>query len=271
VSHMTLHEGKDIWANGASYEFYIGRWSKLVAQQFLTRLDVPSGAQWLDVGCETGALSQTIINTASPHTVLGIDSSEGYIEFAREQIQDPRVDFHLGDAQVLPVKSAAYDAVVSGLVLNFFPQPSQALSEMIRAVRLGGTVAAYVWDYAGQMQLLRYFWDAAIALDGTVIALDEGQRFALCRQQPLRQLFQTAKLEKVEVHPIDAVTTFPNFDDYWSPFLGGQGPAAGYTMSLSEERRVALREHIRLTLPIASDGSIHLIARAWAVHGVRKN
>jgi SAM-dependent methyltransferase len=267
---MTLHEGKDIWASGASYESYIGRWSKLVAHQFLARLDVPAGVQWLDVGCGTGALSQTILNTASPHTVLGIDSSEGYIEFAREQVQDPRVDFHLGDAQLLPVKSAAYDAVVSGLVLNFFPQPGRALSEMIRAVRLGGTVAAYVWDYAGQMQLLRYFWDAAIALDGTVIVLDEGQRFALCRPQPLRHLFQTAKLEKVEVYPIDAVTTFRNFDDYWSPFLGGQGPAPSYTMSISEERRDALREHIRLTLPIASDGSIHLIARAWAVHGVRE-
>jgi ubiquinone/menaquinone biosynthesis C-methylase UbiE len=100
--------------------------------------------------------------------LLGIDSSEGYIEFAREQIQDPCVAFRLGDAQALPVESAAYDAVVSGLVLNFLPQPSQALSEMIRAVRIGGTVAAYVWDYAGQMQLMRYFWDAAVALDGAV-------------------------------------------------------------------------------------------------------
>ena len=270
---MTSHEPKDTWASGASYESYIGRWSRLVARQFLTWLDVQSDAQWLDVGCGTGALSQTILDTASPHAVLGIDSSEGYIEFAREQIQDPRVAFRLGDAQALPVESAAaYDAVVSGLVLNFFPQPSQALSEMIRAVRIGGIVAAYVWDYAGRMQLMRYFWDAAVALDGEVFALDEGQRFPLCQPKPLRQLFQTAAhLGKVEVHLIDVVTAFRDFDDYWSPFLGGQGPAPGYTMSLSEERRVALREHIRLTLPTSPDGSIHLVARAWAVRGVRQN
>jgi len=154
---------------------------------------------------------------------------------------------------------------------NFIPQPNQALSEMIRAVRIGGTVAAYVWDYAGQMQLMRYFWDAAVALDWAVSALDEGQRFPLCQPEPLRQLFQTAQLGKVEVHLIDVATNFRDLDDYWSPFLGGQGPAPGYTMSLSEERRVALRERIRLTLPAAPDGSIHLVARAWAVHGVRKN
>jgi SAM-dependent methyltransferase len=269
---MTSHERKGMWASGAGYESYVGRWSRLVARQFLTWLDVPSGAQWLDVGCGTGALSQTILDTESPHSVLGIDSSEGYIEFAREQIQDPRVAFRLGDAQALPVESAAaYDAVVSGLVLNFFPQPSQALSEMIRTVRMGGTVAAYVWDCAGQMQLMRYFWDAAVALDGAVFALDEGQRFPLCQPEPLQQLFQTAQLGKVDVHLIDLATTFRDFDDYCSPFLAGQGPAPGYTMSLSEERRVALREHIRLTLPTAPDGSIHLVARAWAVRGVRKN
>jgi SAM-dependent methyltransferase len=202
--------------------------------------------------------------------VLGIDSSEGYIEFAREQIQDTRIDFRFGDAQAFPVESAAYDAVVSGLVLNFVPQPKQALSEMIRAVRIGGTVAAFVWDYSSQMQLMRYFWDAAVALDGAVFALDEGRRFPLCQPESLRQLFQTAHLGKVEVRSIDVATTFSDFDDYWIPFLGGQGPAPSYTMSLSEERRVALQKHIRLTLPIAPDGSIHLMARAWAVRGVRK-
>jgi SAM-dependent methyltransferase len=208
----------------------------------------------------------------SPRAVLGIDSSEGYIEFARKKVQDPRVSFRLGDAQVLAVKSAAYDVVVSGLVLNFIPKPSQALSEMIRVVRIGGTVAAYVWDYADQMQLMRYFWNSAVVLDGTAaLALDEGQRFPLCQPEPLRQLFLTGKLGKVEVHVIDVPTIFHDFDDYWYPFLGGQGPAPSYTMSLSEERRVALREHIRLTLPISSDGSIHLIARAWAVRGVRKD
>ncbi len=202
---------------------------------------------------------------------MGVDFSEGYLAFAREQIQDPRGEFLLGDAQALPVSSSAYDIVVSGLVLNFVPQPAQALSEMVRAVRRGGTVAAYVWDYAGQMQLIRSFWDAAVTLDPAARAFDEGVRFPLCQQEPLRQLFQMAQLEKIDVRSIDVPTVFHNFDDYWSPFLGGQGPAPGYAMSLSEERRVALREHLRATLPIEASWSLHLIARAWAVCGVCKN
>jgi SAM-dependent methyltransferase len=262
-------EQKDTWASGVAYDPYVGRWSRLVAREFLAWLAVPPGACWLDIGCGTGALSQLILEVASPQSVLGVDPAEGYLAFAREQIQDTRADFLLGDAQALPVVSSVYDAVVSGLVLNFVPQPGQALREMVRAVRKGGTVAAYVWDYAGQMQLMRSFWDAAVALDPAACTLDEGQRFPLCQPEPLRQLFQTAQLGKVEVRSIDVPTIFRDFDDYWSPFLGGQGPAPGYAMSLSEERRVALRDYLRATLPIEASGSIHLIARAWAVRGVR--
>ena len=127
-------------------------------------LEIPPDSRWLDIGCGTGILSQTILNLASPHSVVGFDTSEEYIEFAREQIHDRRIAFQLGDAQSLPVEPAEYDAVVCGLVINFIPQPSLALSSMIRAVRLGGTIGAYVWDCAGQMQLIRYFWDAAVAL-----------------------------------------------------------------------------------------------------------
>ena len=268
---MTAPERKDTWASGVAYEPYVGRWSRLVAREFLEWLAIRPGACWLDIGCGTGALSQTILEVASPLLVLGVDPSEGYLAFARERIQDTRADFLLGDAQALPVSSSAYDIVVSGLVLNFVPQPGQALREMVRAVRKGGTVAAYVWDYAGQMQLMRYFWNAAMALDPAACTLDEGQRFPLCQPQPLRQLFQAAQLRKVEVRSIDVPTTFRDFDDYWSPFLGGQVPAPCYAMSLSEERRVALREQIRAALPIAPDGSVHLIARAWVVRGVRKN
>ena len=266
---MASSEQEDTWASGAAYEPYVGRWSRMVAREFLAWLALSLGLRWLDIGCGTGALSQTILEVASPYSVMGVDPSKGYIAFAREHIRDKRAHFTPGEAQALPVESASYDAVISGLVLNFVPQPSRAVAEMVRVARAGGIVAAYVWDYAGQMQLMRYFWDAAIALDPTAIQLDEGQRFPLCQPEPLVQLFQAAGLREVEVRLIDIPTTFRDFDDYWSPFLGGQGPAPGYAMSLSDERRSLLRERLRATLPTAPDGSIALIARAWAVRGVR--
>ena len=138
---------------------------------------------------------------------------------------------------------------------------------MARAVRPRGVVAAYVWDYAGKMELMRYFWDAAIELDRAAFELDEGRRFPLCQPGPLTALFTQAGLRDVQVRSIDVPTRFRDFDDYWTPFLGGQAPAPGYAMSLNEERRGALRDRIRAKLPIASDGSIELIARAWAVRG----
>jgi hypothetical protein len=141
------------------------------------------------------------------------------------------------------------------------------VAEMARVAKPGGTVALYVWDYADKMQFMRYFWDAAATLDPAAQELDEGSRFPLCQPQPLTELFKAAGLRDVEVIPIDIPTDFANFDDYWTPFLGGQGSAPGYNMSLSEDQRGALREQLRATLPIEADGSIHLIARAWAVRG----
>ena len=135
--------------------------------------------------------------------------------------------------------------------------------------RDGGTVAAYVWDYAGRMELMRHFWDAAVALDPAAVELDEGRRFPLCQPGPLAEIFRGVGLSTVEVRAIDVPTVFRDFDDYWSPFLGAQAPAPAYAMSLSEERRAALRERLRATLPVEHDGSIRLIARAWAVRGTR--
>jgi hypothetical protein len=149
-------------------------------------------------------------------------------------------------------------------VLNFVPE---AAVGMARVVRPGGSVAAYVWDYAEKMELMRRVWAAAVALDVAAGELDEARRFPICRPEPLARLFSEAGLEEVQVRAIDVPTVFSDFDDYWKPFLGGQGPAPGYAMSLSEAKRTALRDRIRATLPLAGDGSIPLIARAWAARG----
>ena len=264
---MTATARKDAWASGDAYEPYVGRWSRLVAREFLDWLDRPAGLQWLEIGCGTGALTGTILAQAAPRSVTAVDPSEAYVEYARRRIGDGRVDFRIGEVQSVR-EAGRFDVVVSGLVLNFIPDQASAVAAMKRAARPGGVIAAYVWDYAGEMQLMRHFWNAAVALDPAAAQLDEGKRFPICRAEKLSDLFAGAGLGDVAVRAIDVPTVFRDFDDYWSPFLGGQGPAPGYCMSLPEDRRTALRDRIRVGLPIRPDGSIPLVARAWTVRGV---
>jgi len=258
----------DVWAIGDAYQPYVGRWSSLVAREFVAWLAVSPRSRWLDVGCGTGALTQAILEGADPSGVTGVDPSDGFLAYARRRVTSATARFEVGDAQALPVEDAGFDASVSGLVLNFVPDMIKAVHELARATRSRGRVAAYVWDYAGEMQLMRRFWDAAIALDPAALALDEGRRFPICQERPLGELFRSAGLQQVEVGAVDVPTVFKDFEDYWTPFIGGQGPAPGHCMSLTEERRGALREQLRATLPTRADGSIALMARAWAVRGV---
>jgi hypothetical protein len=140
---------------------------------------------------------------------------------------------------------------------------------MGRVTKAGGVVAVYVWDYADQMQMIRAFWDAAVALHPDALELDEGRRFPLCKPEPLAALFGQSGLEQVEARSIDVPTHFQNFDDYWTPFLGGQGPAPTFLKSLDATDRDKIRDHLGDHLPVKADGSIELIARAWVVRGLR--
>ena len=253
----------DTWERGSPYEQYVGRWSRQVAPLFLSWLNIPAGRRWLDVGCGTGALCAAIVDRCLPSSVAGVEPSEGFLETAKENLAG-RAVLHQGSATAIPLGDASVDVVVSGLVLNFVADPRAALAEMARVTDKGGTIAAYVWDYAGKMELMRFFWDAAVELDANAAKMDEGIRFPLCRPEALEKLFTDAGLQEVEVKPIDIPTSFADFDDYWQPFLGGQGPAPAYTMSLDEMARARLRDRIRERLPTAANGSISLVARAWA-------
>ena len=255
------------WSSGEGYAAYMGRWSRLVAQEFVEWLDMSHGRRWLDVGCGTGALTSTVLARSSPADIVGLDPSAGFVQYAAAQVAHPHASFLVGDARALPVHDGSFDTVVSGLVLNFIPDQSAALREMGRAARTGGVVSAYVWDYPGQMQLLRLFWDTAVDLLPAARPVHEGPRFESCRPGPLQGLFVAAGLVDVDVAAIVVPTVFVDFEDFWSPFLSGQGPAPSWAMSLSDTDRSALRDALRARLPTGDDGSIHLTARAWGVRG----
>ena len=262
-----MADSSGIWGGGRAYERYVGRWSGRVAPLFLDWLDLPHGLSWLDVGCGTGALTECVIDRAAPAQVFAVDPAEGFVAAASERL-GTRATVSMAGADDLPLPDSSVDCVVSGLVLNFVPDPTAALAESLRVARPGGTVAAYVWDYAGRMDLMRRFWDAAISLDPSAADRDEGPRFPLAHPDALEALFTEAGCAAVDVTALDVPTVFADFDDYWEPFLGGQGPAPAYAVSLDADAREALRRLLETTLPREADGSIALVARAWAVRGL---
>ena len=255
----------DTWAHGDAYERYVGRWSRRVAPAFLDWLDLPGGLRWVDVGSGTGALSGAILDLMSPTSVVGVEPSEGFLGTARERLGD-RMTFHHAGAEQLPLADQSADVVVSGLVLNFVPDHVRALREAVRVAN-GGTVAAYVWDYAEGMEFMRVFWDAAASVDPGAVELDEAARFSVATAQGLADAFATAGLADVHVASLEIPTVFTDFDDLWTPFLGGQGSAPSYVATLDEPTRDALREAVRAQVKPASDGSIDMVARAWAARG----
>ncbi|MGC0328676.1 SAM-dependent methyltransferase [Streptomyces sp. SAI-170] len=254
-----------MWTGAGAYERYMGRWSRLVAREFLPWCGVGDGLRWLDVGCGTGVLSGVVAERSRPRLVLGVDRSEAFVAAARGGV----ARFVVGDATALPVREGAFDVAVSGLVLNFLPEPVAAVAATARAVRPGGTVAAYVWDYAEGMGLLRRFWDAAVGADPAAAALDEGRRFAGCRPEALRDVWTRAGLAQVAVTGIEVPTEFAGFADLWEPFLAGQGPAPAYVASLDPPARDRVRDALAASVGADGQGAVALTARAWAVRGTR--
>lgn len=257
-----------IWQSGSGYEAYVGRWSRRVAEVFIDRLGIDAGARWADVGCGTGAVTQTILERADPASVVGVDPSEAFVAFARQQVSDARASFEIGDGGALPLSDDLVDVAVSGLVLNFLPDPVAMLAEMRRVTRPGGTVGIYVWDYAEGMQIMRHFWDTAIEQDPSVRAKAESLHFAICAPEPLREAFAAAGMPDAVVESVDIPTVLRDFDDYWQPFLMATAPAPRHVMGLSEADREDLRRRLEARLPTEPDGSIHLTARAWAARAI---
>ena len=257
----------NLFADSDPYERFMGRWSRRLAAQFVQFVSIGERDSVLDVGCGIGSLSFAIAEAFPSACVTGVDPSAVFVRHAQTRPRRDRLQFQVGDAQALEFPDAAFDKTVSQLVLNFVPDRERALREMMRVTRPGGVVAAAVWDYGDGMSMLRVFWDEAVALDPPLAASDE-RNMPLCKRGELANLWRTQGLRQVEDRPLVIDLSFSSFDDYWSPFLGAQGPAGAYLVSLPEAHRATLKARLRdRLLSSRSDRPFVLQARAWAVKG----
>jgi SAM-dependent methyltransferase len=257
-----------VFSIGESYDLFMGRWSRRLAPRLVDFAKVRDGDAVLDVGSGTGALAEAVASAAPSSRVAGIDRSEPFVAIARARHRQTRISFDVADAQQLPFAEASYDRTLSMLILNFLPDSRKALQEMERVTRPGGIVSAAVWDYGGGMEMLRAFWDEAVALRPEADARDE-RHMPFAAKGELGAFWRACGLEDVAETELTIETPFASFEDYWSPFLQGQGPAGVYVGTLSEDDRGRLRTNLRRRLSDDREGvPITLRARAWAVRGV---
>jgi len=257
---------EDSWKSTDPYEYFMGRWSRRAAQSFLDWLSPARGLRWLDVGCGSGALSEAVLHLCEVAELTAIDQSDEFVGDIQKRL-GKLVRCRVGDATALPAENNSVDYTVSGLLLNFISEPIKALAEMKRVTTPGGTVAMYVWDYAGTMDFLNAFWDTAVKLDSKASKLHERYRFPNANPESLSGLLDEVGFIDIVSAAIDIETHFVDFEDYWKPFLGGQGPAPTYLATLDESHKRKIREYLLDLLPIQRDGSIRLLARAWAAKG----
>jgi len=256
----------DRWAAGVAYEAYMGRWSRQLAREFLAWLNPKPALHWLEAGCGTGSLTSVVGELGQPASIVACDPSQAFVDHARSHVTDERASFVVAGADSLPTRDGGFDAIVSGLVLNFVPDPDRALASMAERASSGGVVAAYVWNYAGGLEFLQCFWEEAVALDPAAAALDESRRFGSWHPSTLAARFHASGLAQIETGVLEIQTDFSDFDDYWQPFLGGTGPAPSFVASLDATRRAELQSRLEQRLERGNE-RIRFRARAWAVRG----
>ncbi len=249
--------------DGAAYERYMGKWSRLAGETFLEWLAPEPGLRWLDVGCGNGAFTELLVERCAPASVDGIDPSDAQLAHARSRLGSAAVRFHHGDAMALPFPDDTFDAAVMPLVIFFVPDPATGVAEMARVAGLGGTVAAYAWDMPGggfpyqalqaEMREMKLVVPAPPSPDASALDAMSG-------------LWTRAGLDAVRTREITVERTFADFDDYWATIRGA--PSAGSTLAaMAPEHLAVLKARVRARLPADAAGRITYSARANAVKG----
>jgi SAM-dependent methyltransferase len=247
-----------------AYDRLVGRYSHELARTLIDTTRVRPGARALDIGCGPGALTSELVAVLGAAQVAAVDPSPPFVEACRERL--PGVHVEVASAETLPFDDAAFDHTLCQLVVNFMTDPPGGVREMRRVTRPRGTVTAAVWDYAGEMTLLRTFWDAAVALDPSAEERDEGRCMPFCSPEELGDLWSTVDLAEVGVSAVVVSAGYDGFEDLWAPLELGVAPSGAYAASLAPKRQVALKEELRRRLGVGDD-PFRLTARAWLATG----
>ena len=256
-----------MFTSAYAYDRFMGRWSRLLAPRVVQFAEIPIHGHILDVGCGIGALALTIAEMMPECRVIGIDISEEYINYAKSRNNSAWVHFEIGDIQNLSYLDATFDNTLSLLALNFIPNVTRAVSEMVRVTKPGGKVVGAVWDYNDRMQMLRLFWDAVVDVDEKAAIFHE-KRMPLCRSGELSSLWRSVGLDDINEQSLEIKMNFKSFQDYWEPLLLGQGPAGVYLKQLSHNDLTILREAVKKHLGIQDETvQFTLDGRAWAIRG----
>ena len=247
-----------------AYDRHIGRYGRELARALIAATGVLPGQRTLDVGCGPGALTSELVALLGAQRVAAVDPSVPFVDACRRRL--PSVHVEVASAEALPFEAAAFEHTLAQLVVNFMSDPPAGVREMNRVTRPGGTVAAAVWDYAGEMTLLRRFWDAAMAGDPSAADRDEGRCMPFCTSDELGDLWSAAGLAEVNVSSVVVTAGYDGFEDLWQPLELGVAPSGAYAASLPPERRAALKEEFRRRLGVGTD-PFQLTARAWIATG----
>jgi len=248
-----------------AYDRFVGRYGRSLGEAFVAEVGLRSGWKALDVGCGPGPLTAVLAEHLGAEQVAAVDPSQPFAAACSERV--PGADVRTAPAEELPFADDSFDATLSQLVLNFLSDAPGGVREMRRVTRTDGLIAASVWDYAGEMTMLRAFWDAAVEVDPEGAGpLDEGIRMRYCEPGTLTGLWEGAGLSDVATGELNVAAEYDDFDDYWSPFTLGVGPAGSYCAALPESKRTAVRDACRRRLG-SPEGRFELTARAWMVRG----
>jgi SAM-dependent methyltransferase len=248
-----------------AYDRFIGRYGRELARALIAAAGIRPGGRALDVGCGPGALTTELVALLGAGAVAAVEPSPPFAAACRARL--PGVDVRLGSAETLPFADAAFEHVLAQLVVNFMTDPPAGVREMRRVTAPGGTIAVAVWDYTGEMTLLRRFWDAAVSLDPSAAARDEGRSMPFCTPAALGGLLADAGWAGLRVVPVDVGAGYDGFEDLWEPLERGIGPAGAYAAALAPGARAALKDALRRRLG-AGEAPFRLTARAWVATGL---